>query len=697
MIRYLIALASPLSWLAAQNAPPVFVPKATPVVRMRCAGMGELRARWPATAIGRLFAEPDLEDLVATTSTWLRSQEERRHDIYQAAVDLQVDLDPIDIRNLCNGVNPLGALLASFSQVRRFEFFVTLATSDEGRVRTDTATVVSCLPQYEGKWTRLFEDLAQTHRRSPWFDEQETAKVDGYSAYRFTPKRGVDPDQRPPPAGIGKWLLHLPGTFIYGSGAPEQLGSVEMAPKQEMTGLQVDVSIPDYMRPFTNGAPVADGFGLGLLQRLQVRAFFDGDQIVDEIDLSLTPGKDRAGLVGALLSGTGKLAPQALPKGAIAQIRCSVAYDKLYESVVDLIKNEFNGEIPLPNDVMADLGKVLDGSLSFGVCAPAPGGLIPRLYATLGLADTDAFDRISKWAVDAGMPTKTSKLSGHECTSLKLPDMPQGIMPAFVRVGDKLHIAESGRSLRTFLKAQKDGADAMDVGELEPVAGQGELVEGFEARFDMAQLYRSYYVNWLPLLELAAGGSMAISRDDMPDPDLVDEHVGKLFGTVRRDGDHYVLRHRGPVGGPILGAYMMMWGTIVSEAANDRTASVMKNAIAAHRLKMVGKALETFEQREDRLPKDLAELMDAEKLPDDALLVPEDELTEEFTLPSGKKLRSSFRYFPEGVAAQCMPGENAIMIEIAPRAFSRQFLGRSGTVKRCYFSESKTPIDSFGK
>jgi len=699
MNRYLLAVALPLSCVAAQDAPPVFVPTVVPAVRMRCAGLPELREQWPTTAIGRLFADPDMEELVETASAWLLQQEQHNIAVYKAAVDLQVELDDIDVRKLCNAGNPLGALSASFDQVRRFEFFVTMATPGQQQfVRPLTATVVSCLPQHEGRWTRAFEDVAQLHRRSTWFDELEAAKVDGYSAYRFQPRKAATGEQPALLQGIGRWQLHLPGTFIYGSGLPKELGSVEIAPQKDPAGIVMDIGIKGYMRPFLRGADLPEGFGLELLQRLQLRESFDGDQLLEEIELILSPGVERTGLVGALLNGDGELAPQALPKGAIAQVRFAVAYEQLFDAVVELVKDEFGGKLPLPDGVVADIKKALDGSVSIGACAPAPGGLIPRIYLTLGLADADAFDRILKWGIDAGLPTKNTKLSGHEVTNLRIPDMPQGIMPAFCRVDDKLHIAESGRSLRAFLKAQKTGAIAMDVGDLEPVAGAGELVKGFETRFDLAQLYRSFYVNWLSLLELSMGGDMVIGKHEMPEPDLVEEFAGKLLGTVRRTGDSYVLRHRGATGGPVVSGYLMMWGAVLQETSNDRNTSVLLTAMAKTRLEKLARALEKFELREDRLPKDLAELVVAEKLVDDALVVMPGKFTEEVVLPSGKKVMSSFRYYPNGVRAKCLQNEPAVLIEIAPRRYSRQFLGREGTVKRCYFlEESKYPIDLFGK
>ena len=97
------------------------------------------------------------------------------------------------------------------------------------------------------------------------------------------------------------------------------------------------------------------------------------------------------------------------------------------------------------------------------------------------------------------------------------------------------------------------------------------------------------------------------------------------------------------------------------------------------------------------MPKDLAELVSVQKLAADALLVPGDELAEEFTLPTGDKLRSSFRYYPDGVDTRCLGDEPAIMIQIAGGSSLRRFLGRSGTVRTSYFTEARQDVDEFGK
>ena len=82
------------------------------------------------------------------------------------------------------------------------------------------------------------------------------------------------------------------------------------------------------------------------------------------------------------------------------------------------------------------------------------------------------------------LPTKRVRYSGIECTVLKIPDMPNGIQPAFCRVDGMLHLAESALSLRALLKVQDKVTVAMDVGDapLPLVAGDVLTIESSKVR-----------------------------------------------------------------------------------------------------------------------------------------------------------------------------------------------------------------------
>ena len=96
---------------------------------------------------------------------------------------------------------------------------------------------------------------------------------------------------------------------------------------------------------------------------------------------------------------------------------------------------------------------------------------------------------------------------------------------------------------------------------------------------------------------------------------------------------------------------LFAWPTMIADEALRLSYSELrlKNALTAQRLGAVDEALDRFEQHHGRRPKDLAELFVVQKLPDDALLMPGDPYAEEIALPDGRKIRSSFRYYPETI------------------------------------------------
>jgi len=405
----------------------------------------------------------------------------------------------------------------------------------------------------------------------------------------------------------------------------------------------------------------------------------------------LAEGVKPTGFVGAMLEGGGKLVPQALPNGALAQLRFTIGYSNMMTALKELAGDELD----IPEEVDADVMAMLDGSVALGVCAPK-GGMVPQIFLTLGLADAAAFDRVMAKAIADGYPVKNVTYEGVQCTLLQFPDMPAGIQPAYCRIGNALHVAESGLSMRAFLKAQKGGAEAMDVGDAKVPSVPGQVVPTFDARFDVPLIYRNFYKKWLPIFEMTAEGDRPLTRDDMPDPDEVDEYVGAMRGVGFRDGNRLVMRHSGAIG-PALAAYLMIFAPMGSSEPPDRSAGMLADIIGRHKMRAAGDALSAFEQREKRLPRDLAELFFAEKLPGDALLMPMDPLAETIALPDGQEVKSSFRYFRETVDVGRGAGDkSALLIEIAPSRFGRVYLTVDRKARSLNGEVSERDIEEFG-
>ncbi|MFT4511469.1 MAG: hypothetical protein ACI89X_000055 [Planctomycetota bacterium] len=669
-----------------------------PLISIRAEGVQELVKAWPNTKLGKLMADEDVVDAAASTLNYTKLYLTRRQAVRDsfAQLDLFDEMDPYEVASLyAVGDNDLWRLFRfPIEEVTRAELTVR-ATDDLRSKAPSFATFLSCSPRYEGRWTQAFEQEAQRHRTSQLYKEVPGTKIDGFPAYSFKAPESVTGNKFGFGGAYERWMMHMPGTFVYGSGKTNS--DATQAKQSDEAAISMELDLQTYLSLFRRmGVGIPKEFstlGFDKLKTLKWSGRFRGELIEDKLEVQLTdkPG----GLVGALLTGTGKLPAQALPKGAIAQLRSSVNL----EMIAALLPALTNG-LDLPEKVIKQVMKALDGGIAVSCCAPAPGGFIPRMYLSLGIADETALDGLFKTFLTDSLPTKTVTYSGIECTVLKFPDMPNGIQPAYCRINGILHLAESALSLRAFLKVQDEDTVAMDGGDAPEPGGIGELLPSFDWRFDEAQLYRCFYRDWLPLYEIGGLASAApIRRKDLPEPDVVEMYCGKSRGVLRKDGDKYSLVMLGALGGPELAALTMTWGPMLVDKMGDYQTDQLMHRLARHKLEAVHTSLEKFQKREKRLPKDLAEWFTAEKLADDAMLLPADDLAETFTLPDGRNLKSSFRYFNEPVRFQTSTGEGGktILIEIRTKSYNRITMTTKGVVPNAYGPDNQKPIDQFGK
>ncbi|HEU4419577.1 MAG TPA: hypothetical protein VFT55_11605, partial [Planctomycetota bacterium] len=408
------------------------------------------------------------------------------------------------------------------------------------------------------------------------------------------------------------------------------------------------------------------------------------------------------GLVGALLAGKAALPAQPLPAAALAQLRCGVDLPMLFESARTAGLDEL-----APEQLAKLVRSALTGGIAIGVCAPAPGGVIPRLYVSLDIADDKAAGELLAF-VAQGRKTKEVTYEDVPCTVLELPDAPPALQPTWCRVGDVLHIAESPLSMRAFLKARAQGGDkggdAMDVGDAPLPQGTGEVLPGFDVRCDEQQLYATFHKVWLPLLKLVADRGEAkplVGEEEMPSPDAVLPHLGKSRGVLRRDGKVFRLQQLGALGGVEAAAVAMTWGPFLSGLFHsDWSLEQVESAIGKHQLQGVWAALETFQEENKRWPNDLAELFADKKVPVDALLMPGDQKAEAVALPAGdaRTVKTSFRYFKGGVDVNVNGNQQKmLLIAITPRRYGRPMLGVDGSIPEVWGEDSTRAIATFGK
>lgn len=703
MIRHLpAALALCLLHLPAQG--PAFVPKRPVMVSLSIDGVDELQRQLPDTRVGRLLADADVRAATDAVIDFSRRQVLRSDALADAVLDLPADgggnIEPWLLTSVLMRNDDPMRLLARYPahELRSFRMLALAPpTAEQVFPLPDFVYATACRPQFEGRWTAGFEQRARRVATSPWFTRDETCKVSGLPTYRFRLSEQVPEDEWFDRSDYSHWMMHLPGRFFEGSGDPTELGEVGTQPTADVPGAALHLDLQAYVGMFSQlggGVPAEfSALGFDRLKSFDWNVRFVDDLLLDEV--SITLDGEPGGLVKAVLHGSAALPAQALPDGAIAQLRAALDLRTLAEvlPVLDLPE--------LPDDMLDELLAALDGGISVACCAPAPGGLIPRIYATLGIADRQAFDAVLAKLLNRAenLPLQQVTYDGVECTVLRVPELPNGVQPAWCVHDGKLHVAESGRSLRALLKAQQAGVVAMDVGEAPVAEGPGEIVAGLDLRFDEAELYRCYHELWLPLFELSGGaGSLrpAITHADLPEPDVIAEHCGKSRGVLRRDGDVWRLQHLGPLGGPELACLLMAWGPMLTSSMVDYTADSLARHLAVARVAKVRDALQTFREREQRWPNDLTELFAAEKLPADALFVPGDDLAETFPLADGSEARTSFRYFAEPVH-YTTNGEdpNMLLIEIRPALWHRTVLNTKGEMPELYVDDAQRPIDEF--
>ena len=698
MLRYPLSFVALAASLFAQGAP-TFVPKPG---LMRCAAedVPKLLEQLQASAVGKLLADTEVAAAFATGLERYRALAAHRDALLAFVREREIELEPWLRANLSYVDGHAAVRLLDLADMQRIELTSVLA---EDKPVPHGVVTLCCRPRAEGRWTAIFERHAKEMAASKHWKHDAEAKLGGFPVYQFAPADGGIEQGHLAPFGdiesTRAWLLHLPGLFAFGSHTPDACGVLADPPARPPAQVVAEVDLAALVAMFgrLTGA-VPQGFqalGLDALARIQWCLSFDGARILDEIEVEFID--QPKGLVGVLLAGKATPPAQPLPSGALAQLRCGLDLPLLLECATTA------GLGDLPEPFAKLVPGAFTGGVAIGICAPAPGGMIPRLYLSLGVADEKVAGELLASLVE-GHKTKEVTYEDVPCTVLDLPDAPPALQPTWCRVGSVLHVAESPLSMRAFLKARAAGGDAMDVGDAPLPQGTGEVVPGFDVRCDEQQLYSTFHKVWLPLLKLVPDHDESkplVGEKEMPSPDAVLPHLGKSRGVLRRDGKVFRLQQLGALGGVEAAAVAMAWGPFLSGRFHtDWTFEQIELTIGKHQLQTVWATLETFQKENKRWPNDLAELFADKKLPVDALLMPGDPKAEVVVLPAGdaRTVKTSFRYFKDGVEV-AVNGiqQKMLLIAIAPRRYGRPMLGADGSIPEVWGEDSTRAIQTFAR
>lgn len=701
MLRPLLPFVLLAPTLLAQDGPPTFVPKRG-LASIRAEDIPKLLEQLPKTAIGKLLADAEVGGAFHTALERFRARAKQREELLQAVRGTDLELEPWFASQLAGSGAWTAVRELELADMQRFEFGALLVDGDNlPRFGRDAVYgIVSCRPRAEGRWTAIYERIAKDLAASKQWRAEPDGKFGGMPAYLFRFAVKSDESQREVNDYFGEqrwWLVHLPGTFALGSATPEQVATFAPAPARPPAQLCGEMNLAGFVEMFTGQGRVPPEFaalGFDTMKAWRWRLRFLGADVLDEMEVEL--GDEPKGIVGALLTGKAALPAQPLPAGALAQIRASF-------DVATLLASLSGFDLELPGEIAALASKAFTGGIALGACSPAQGAVLPRIYVSLGIADAKAFDDLLRKL----LPGEKKQVTYEDtpCSVLSLPNMPAGIQPTWCVVDGVLHVAESGTSMRAFLKARGSGGVAMDVGALPEPPGAGEVLPTLDVRCDQQELYRAFHKVWLPLTKLIPfDDSMAplLRADDMPAPDAVLPLLGKSRGVLRREGKVYRLQQLGPLGGLATAGLAMTWGPIISSPVHaDYSSDHVRQQLAQKKLDVVWASFEAFEKEHKRRPNDLGELFAADKkLANDALLLPGDTKSEPVAMPAGdtRAIKSSFRYFKDGVKVDIQGNEKKILlIAIQTSRYARPMLADDGSTTQTWGEENRKPIDQFGK
>jgi len=617
-----------------------------PVVRVAIHDLPALLGALPGTAIGKLFAEPDVAAAFALGKKNYAAKIAR----WTHLIDAKLRLDPTTVDTATRMERAVYEL-----DWRNFRSGEMSAVASESENRDPLITVLlDPLPAAESRLAQRFDAL----RTSLGTGSEQ--KIDGFPA-TIVANHGEGGHAH---ARGSLWMLHLPGQFAGGAGDPASSGGCKPT-QPPAPGIVVTIDVPAYaalIGRFAGGeslTKVIEALGLDQVGTFAWHLGIAGELLQDDISLELKG--PTGGILGALLEGMAPLPDQPLPDGAMLQLRCSFDVALLARAVDQLLEQN---QMPTLAElgVIDDLRKAWSGGVSLAVTRPAPGAFIPRLYASFGIVDQPALDRLlARLHTHPGLEAKPITYEGQPSMQLRLADMPSGMQPSYCVQNGTIHFAESGLSLRALLKSAAGGAPpVLDVGKAPRPAGPGAQLPGFELRFDGAAIHAAMLEVWMPMAEntlvhalVGTDDKPLVPMDEMPDVPTVTPYLHKGRGVLRRLPDRIVLSMSGTAGGPELHALLSSFGPFLSTLMTNTWRWQTENLayqVGKLQIVKVHEAIAAFSKRTGKRPRSLGELLSAGDLKDSSLLLIEDDELAEPVVHDGKQLgKSSFRYYPDGV------------------------------------------------
>lgn len=668
-----------------------------------------LRAAFAQTAAARLLAEPEVADavdlardnLLALGDRWVALVDKLRAidagalsfaelgqaEAWRAGVASLLDLQ---IGHAMEPPAVEGAAQQEYPPWMQNHDYLALRPSDQAKAAL------------AARFDALLEELRKSP--PPGLELPADQKLFGKPGLHMVPggsKSRPDYYQYLVPDGLAAWALRDDDLLIGVSGGKPDIMELRPVTPDSPPSIQVTMEPKQFGQMalmmacgfFFYGAEDYFGAEWKLLGLDNITAVTWRLAVVDDRlqeDVSCVLPEPATGILGSFLQGMAPMPDQPLPEGAMLQVRCGFDVQMLCKAIDEYLLTK---EQPTLGDlgVRDDLRLAWTGGIALALVRPAPGSLMPRVYASFGVADAAALQRVlgklwEAWPIER----KPRRYEDTDCTQLDLDGLPPGVKPTFALVEDTLHIADSATSLRALLRARAAGAPrALDVGKAPRPKGPGRAIPGVDIRYDAAAIHTVLQQDWLPLPHRASmmGGediAPLLPVQEMPRVATVAERLDTGRGVLRLDGRRLVFRCEGVFGGPTGQAITTALGPLLSRRLTQRFhygIESLRARLACTQVIAVHKAIAAYEKRVGYRPETLGELLAAGDLTDASLLVLEGDERPEPVMHDGKQVaESSFRYYRAGLTVTPYDTEiKAQLISVPKMAWWRIASDATGT------------------
>lgn len=414
---------------------------------------------------------------------------------------------------------------------------------------------------------------------------------------------------------------------------------------------------------------ILEFLGIASLETVRAGVAADGPDIREKLILDMKEtGK---GLLASLrpIPKQGEGVPPVLPAldPELVHVRGSFDPQKILDAFLGLAdKAKEDGEFDEEDEkLIARMRRVFDafhGGMSMIFAAPKFGLPIPRMVFAFGIADEEAYREALAEVKERmeGIGFDEVEYKEVRITTVKIPNNPSPIVPAFAVVDGALVISDSPATLRSLVSAKSDGTESR--GPVSPEDRRDALV----CRYDSKEIFKLMYEKALPLVQLGLGqlqrstgmtSQPLLNLAELPQSTLIAKYLGEGSARITWTGNGLEMTAASPLGDPLaalMASIIVPLTPLFTGMSLDETRGMWEERVCRARVEKIYEAIVlhrgTFGAGK-RYPDSLGELVTRGLIEDDDMfLVPSDKdpTTIEYETEFGdiEEISVSYNYLP---------------------------------------------------